>query len=84
MDWLCAEWQKNYSQAHREETLERSVAQGHPQKGILLPLLCCLVVDKVIEKLDWNGCYTVQLCTIISLKFPITVTELHEEVLSME
>jgi hypothetical protein len=66
MDWLCAEWQKNYNQAHTEEILERYVAQGHPQKGILLPLLCCLVVDKVIERLDGNGCYTVQLCTIIS------------------
>jgi hypothetical protein len=59
MDWLCAEWQKNYNQAHREETLEGSVALGHPQRDILLPLLCCLVVDKVIEKLDWNGYYTV-------------------------
>jgi hypothetical protein len=66
LDWLCAEWQKNYSQAHKEKTLEGSVAQGHPQRDILLPLLCCLVVDKVIVRTDGNGCYTVQLCIIIS------------------
>jgi len=66
MNWLCAEWQRNYSQAHRGETLEVSVAKGHPQRGILLPLLCCLVVEKVIERFDGNRCYTVQLCTIIS------------------
>jgi hypothetical protein len=59
MDWLCAEWQKNYNQAHREETLEGSVAQGHPWSGILSPLLCCLAADKAIKKLHWNGCYTV-------------------------
>jgi len=66
MEWLCAEWQRNYSQAHRGETLEGSVAKGHPQSGILLTLKCCLVADIVIERLDGNGCYTVQLCTIIS------------------
>jgi len=27
------------------------------QRGFLLPLLCCLVVDKVIEGLDGNGCF---------------------------
>jgi len=66
MDWLYAEWQKNYSQAHRGETLEGSVAKSHPQRDILLPLLCCLVVDKVIERLDGNGCYTLRLSIIIS------------------
>jgi hypothetical protein len=40
------------------ETLEGSVAKGHPQRGILLPLLCCLVVNVVIEGLDGSGCYT--------------------------
>ena len=60
------------------------MAKGHPQRGILLPLLCCLVVDKVIERLDGNGCHTLRLCAIISGEFLVTVTELHEEVLSME
>jgi hypothetical protein len=69
--------------AHRGETLEGTVAKGHPQRSILLPLLCCLVVDKVIERLDGNGCHTLWLCAIIREKLLITVTELHQ-VLSME
>jgi hypothetical protein len=43
----------------KEEKLEGSVDKGHPQRGILLPLLCCLVVDELIERLEGNGCYTV-------------------------
>jgi len=66
MEWLCAEWQKNYSQAHRGEMLEGCVAKGHRWRGILLPLLCCLVVDKVMARLDGNGYYTPQLRAIIS------------------
>ena len=27
------------------------------QRGILSPLLCCLVLDKVIEGLHGNGCF---------------------------
>jgi len=42
------------------ETLEGPVAKGCPHRGILLPLLCCLVVDKVIKRLDGNACYTVE------------------------
>ena len=40
------------------KTLEGSVAKCCLQRGILLPLLCYLVVDKVTEGLDVNGCYT--------------------------
>jgi hypothetical protein len=42
----------------RRDILEGSPAKYYPQRGILLPLLCCLVVDKVIEGLSGNGCYT--------------------------
>jgi hypothetical protein len=28
-----------------------------PQRGILLPLLCCLVIDEIIEGLNGNGCF---------------------------
>jgi len=56
------------------ETLEGPVAKGCPHRGILLHLLCCLVVDKVIKRLDGNACYT-GVCTIfISGKFLITVS----------
>jgi hypothetical protein len=34
------------------------VAKGRPQRGILLPLMCCLVVEVVMEGLNGNGCYT--------------------------
>jgi hypothetical protein len=40
------------------ETLEGSVKKCCLQRGILLPLLCCLVVDKVIKGFTGNGCYT--------------------------
>lgn len=40
------------------ETLEGSVAKGCLQRDILLPLLCCLIVDKLIQGCDVNGCYT--------------------------
>jgi hypothetical protein len=62
----------------------RDVAKGHPQNGILLPLRCCLVADKVIERLEGNGYFTLGLSIVISRKFLITVTELHQEFLSME
>jgi hypothetical protein len=40
------------------ENLEGSAARGCLQGGILLPLLWSLVVDKLIEGLNENGCYT--------------------------
>ena len=52
-EWLHAGWQKNYSHTQRSILYETCC----PQRGILLPLLCCLVVDKVIEDLDGNGCF---------------------------
>ena len=41
-------------------TLKGDILSGYldnccKQRGILLPLLCCPVVDKVIEDLDGNG-----------------------------
>ena len=57
MDRLYAERQKNYSHANRRNA-GGSVDEGRSQSGILLPLMCCLVVDTVTEGLDGNGCYT--------------------------
>ena len=42
----------------RGDILGRCLAKCYLQRGILLPLLCCLVVDEVIERLNGNGCYT--------------------------
>ena len=50
MDRLYAERQKNYSHANRRNA-GGSVDKGHSQSGILLPLMCCFVVDIIIEGL---------------------------------
>ena len=43
-------------------TLKGDILYGYldnccTKRGILLHLLCCLVVDEVIEGLDGNGCF---------------------------
>jgi hypothetical protein len=43
-------------------TLKGDILSGYPdncypQRGILLPLLCCLVIYEIIEGLDGNGCF---------------------------
>jgi len=45
-----------------QDILEGSLAKCYAQRGILLPLLCCLVVDEVIEGLNGNGCYKLVMC----------------------
>jgi len=50
------------------EKLEGSVAKCFPQRGILLPLLCCLIVDEVIEEMDGNDWYTLQYVLFSSAK----------------
>jgi hypothetical protein len=69
------------------ETLEGSVARGYLQGGILSPLLSSLVVDEIIGGLNGNGCYTLgyadDIDILVSGKFPYTVSELLQEVLSM-
>ena len=42
----------------RGDILEGFLAKCNLQRDILLPLLCCLVVDEVIKGLNGNGCYT--------------------------
>jgi len=42
------------SQAHREETLEGSVAKGHPQRGILLTPKCCLVAQSSRDLMEMD------------------------------
>jgi len=53
-----------------EKTLEGSVAKCCQQRGILLPLLCYLVVNKVTEGLNVNGCYTLGMCYCHQRKIP--------------
>jgi len=50
------------------EKLEGSVVKGFLQRGILLPLMCCLVVDEVREGLDGNGCFTLEYALSSSAK----------------
>jgi len=79
---LVAEQLQPHSQG---EMLEGSVAKGCPHRGILLSLLCCLVVDKVIKRLDGNVCYTVGYALSSSVERSWLLSwELCQEVLSME
>ena len=55
-----------------------------PQRGILLPLLCCLVVDEVIEDLDGNGCFKQGNVLFSSVENSQSVSQLLWEALSME
>jgi hypothetical protein len=50
------------------EKLEGFVAKCSPQRGILLPLLCCLIVDEVIEGRDGKCCYTLGYVLLSSVK----------------
>jgi hypothetical protein len=50
------------------EKLEGSVTKCSPQRGILLPLLCCLIVDEVKKGMDGNGCYTLGYVLFSSAK----------------
>jgi hypothetical protein len=48
---------------HMGEMLEGSVAKCFPQRGILLPLPCCLIVVEVIEgmaNIHWGMCFSHQ------------------------
>jgi hypothetical protein len=69
------------------ETLEGSVARGCPQGGVLSPLLWSLVVNELVEGLNGSGYYTLgyadDIAILIRGKFPNTVSELLQEVLSM-
>jgi hypothetical protein len=69
------------------ETLERSVARGCPQGGILSPLLWSLVLDELVEGLNENGYNTLgyadDIAILVIRKFPYTVSELLQEALSM-
>jgi len=57
MNWLQGVWQKNCSYTHRRNT-GGVCGQLLSADRHLLPLLCCLVVDKVIDGLNGNGYYT--------------------------
>jgi hypothetical protein len=84
MYWLYAKWQKNYSHAHRSN-YGVVCGQGPPQRCILLHLQCYLVVGEVTEGLDGNGCFRLGVRAIlISGKFPHTVSQLLQAVLSKE
>ena len=68
----------------RGDILEGSLAKSYLQRGILLPLFCCLVVDEVIEGLNGNGVIHWVCAILVSGKFPNTVSHLLQEALSME
>jgi hypothetical protein len=69
------------------ETVERSVARGCLQGGILSPLLWSLVLDNLIGGFSGNGYCTLgyvdDFAVLIRGKFPNTVSELLQEALSM-
>ena len=52
-------------------------------RGILSPLLWSLVVDELVRGLSENGYCTLgyadDIAILISIKFPTTVSELHQE-----
>jgi hypothetical protein len=68
------------------ETLEGSVARGHPQGDILLPLLWSLFVDELIG-LSGSGYYTLgyadDIASLIHGKFLNMISELVQEALNM-
>jgi len=69
---------------HMGEKLEGSVAKCFPQRGILLPLLRCLIVVKVRGN-GWEWLIYTGVCAfLISEKFPNSVLHLLQEALSME
>jgi hypothetical protein len=86
MDQLHAAWQEYHSHACREN-LKGSVARSCLQRGVLLPLLWSLVVDKLTGGLNVNGCYTLVYADDIAIhirgKFPNTISELQQEALSV-
>ena len=57
------------------DILEGSLAKCYWQRGILLPLLCCLVVDKVIEGLN---CY-VQTHALLLAFSALGITHVFDE-----
>ena len=70
-------------------TLKGDILYGYldnccTQRGILLPLLCCLVVDEVIEGLDGNGCFKLGYVLSSSVENSQSVSHLLQEALSME
>jgi hypothetical protein len=50
------------------------VSRGCPHRGVLPPLLCCLVVDGLIARLNGGGVYTQgyvgDTCLLVVGKFP--------------
>jgi hypothetical protein len=61
------------------------VVRGHPQGGILSPLLWSLIVYKLITGLKGSGCYTIgyaeDIAILISRRFPSTISELLQKAL---
>jgi len=52
------------------EIMEGSVANCCLQRDIFITLLCCLVVDKVIQRRNGNGCYTLGMRYLHEWKIP--------------
>jgi len=61
-DGLAPCWVAEKLQLLTGARLEGSVTNCCLLTGILLPLLCCLVVDEIIDGLNGNGYYTLGMC----------------------
>jgi hypothetical protein len=57
IDQLSNEWEKTTPTLIGERH-EGSVPKGYLQRGILLALICYLVVDEHIHRIDGNSCCT--------------------------
>ena len=82
MDWPQAGWQKYYSHTHRRNTggfCGKMLSAG----GHFITLLCCLVVDKLMEG-PRNGCYTLWNVLSSSAENSQIVSHLLQDALSME
>jgi len=70
------------------DTLKGDILQGYldnccPQRGILLPLLCCLDIDEVIEGLEGKGCFKIGYVLQSSAENSQSDSQLLLEALSM-
>jgi len=82
VDWLCAGWQENHIHVCRRQS-GGPVARGCLEGGVLLPLLWCMVVDKLIRGIIENGCYREDITILTSGNFLHTISGLFQEALNM-
>jgi hypothetical protein len=78
---------KNIITTFLGDTYRASMARGHHQGGVLLPLLWSLVVDELLHELNDNDYYTGRyaddIAILINRKFPQTVSEVLQTALGI-